>query len=176
MILWSWNLQWFFSLSIAIVLQNFRFFAFTVMLLQAFQCPILTYLWLAFYRTYKNWTPFIMQLYLLALHQYQHHCCAINKNFSKKSLTSPSHFVSNFSFAHILADWLHRNNYVVSLMSFLVVYPSLYHILKNLNSVHFLPLFWLTFLWVIFQTIHFYETIMCYLWFVFGSIFHTWAG
>ena len=39
----------------------------------------------------------------------------------------------NFCFAQIQADGLHRNNHVVSLMSLLEVYYSLYHISKNLG-------------------------------------------
>ena len=43
------------------------------------------------------------------------------KLLKKLSLTTPSHFFPSFSCAHFQADGLHMKNYVVSLLSFLVV-------------------------------------------------------
>ena len=41
----------------------------------------------------QNFATIIIQLIFLAFHQYQPHCCAVNKNLLKKlSLTTPSHF------------------------------------------------------------------------------------
>ena len=51
---------------------------------------------------------------------------ALQKNHGKLLLT----FVPNLSFAHIQADGLHKNNDVVSRMSFLVVYLFVYLISK----------------------------------------------
>ena len=97
--LWSWDLQWFLSLPITRIMLNFRFFALIVLLLQAFQCPILTYLLLAFYTTYTNLITFIMQPIFLAFHQYQPKLlCNQHKPLQKNHWQLLLTFVSNFSF------------------------------------------------------------------------------